>query len=98
MGPRAMIRALHTPRDGWSVADCLELHADGRASVGDWKDLEWLFVMPSGAGPPVHAPRPGSLPWELRIETGNVKLPSQRRESGVAGARIGWCVLARSWR
>jgi hypothetical protein len=31
-------------RDSWTVDDCLELHADDRALVKDWKDLGQLFV------------------------------------------------------
>ena len=31
-------------RDGWTVTECLELHADERASGEDWKDLGRLFV------------------------------------------------------
>jgi hypothetical protein len=31
-------------RDGWSVADCLDLHADERASAGDWTYLGRLFI------------------------------------------------------
>ena len=31
-------------RDGWAVEECLELHADERASVSDWEILGRLFV------------------------------------------------------
>lgn len=30
--------------EGWSVDDCLEVLADGRASVDDWKQLGRLYV------------------------------------------------------
>ncbi len=30
--------------DGWTVDECLELHADERASVEDWKEFGRLYV------------------------------------------------------
>jgi hypothetical protein len=30
--------------DGWTVDECLDLHADERASVDDWKELGSLYV------------------------------------------------------
>ncbi|NIH86022.1 hypothetical protein [Amycolatopsis granulosa] len=30
--------------DGWNVEDCLETHADERASAADWRELGGLYV------------------------------------------------------